>query len=107
MLWDLDETLIVFNTLLNDKYAEATGKPVEAAKQLGNEMEDMIFSVLDKAMYVYTVSQTMHGWVSRLPPWPLEITRHRPLAPTRLTDAQPTVRRSCFTVVVIDNRRRF
>uniref|UniRef100_A0A7S0WRN3 protein-tyrosine-phosphatase n=1 Tax=Chlamydomonas leiostraca TaxID=1034604 RepID=A0A7S0WRN3_9CHLO len=51
--WDLDETLLIFNSLLNGAYvAQASKHPgAEAAKRLGERVADQIFGFLDGHFY--------------------------------------------------------
>jgi hypothetical protein len=52
ILWDLDETLIVLDTLVSGQYARRTGKVEGAGVDLGTQMEDFVYATLDKAMCV-------------------------------------------------------
>ncbi|CAH0717915.1 unnamed protein product, partial [Brenthis ino] len=46
-IWDLDETIIIFHTLLTGTYAPKYNKDTQQIMQLGFRMEEMIFSLAD------------------------------------------------------------
>uniref|UniRef100_A0AAY4D453 Eyes absent homolog n=1 Tax=Denticeps clupeoides TaxID=299321 RepID=A0AAY4D453_9TELE len=46
-VWDLDETIIVFHSLLTGSYAQKYGKDPPMAVTLGLRMEEMIFNLAD------------------------------------------------------------
>nr|QRF78318.1 Eya [Euperipatoides kanangrensis] len=50
-VWDLDETIIVFHSLLTGSYATRYGKDPPAAVSLGLRMEEMIFNLADTHLF--------------------------------------------------------
>ncbi|XP_039595180.1 eyes absent homolog 3 isoform X3 [Polypterus senegalus] len=50
-LWDLDETIIVFHSLLTGNYAEKFGKDQAATLTLGLQMEELIFELADNHLF--------------------------------------------------------
>uniref|UniRef100_A0A3P9P3H9 Eyes absent homolog n=1 Tax=Poecilia reticulata TaxID=8081 RepID=A0A3P9P3H9_POERE len=50
-VWDLDETIIVFHSLLTGSYAQKYGKDPPMAVTLGLRMEEMIFSMADTHLF--------------------------------------------------------
>ncbi|XP_067140082.1 eyes absent homolog 1-like isoform X1 [Centruroides vittatus] len=46
-IWDLDETIIIFHSLLTGSYATRYGKDAPASVSLGLRMEEMIFNLAD------------------------------------------------------------
>ena len=46
-IWDLDETIIIFHTLITGDYGAQYGKDIPTLKELGVRMEEMIFSLAD------------------------------------------------------------
>ena len=50
-IWDLDETLILFHTLLTGSYANRFQKDVRTLQNLATEMERMIFDVADSTFF--------------------------------------------------------
>ncbi|XP_032523793.1 eyes absent homolog 2 isoform X3 [Danaus plexippus] len=46
-IWDLDETIIIFHSLLTGTYATKYNKDTQQIVQLGYRMEEMIFSLAD------------------------------------------------------------
>lgn len=46
-IWDLDETIIIFHTLLTGDYGAQYGKDLSSLKELGVRMEEMIFNLAD------------------------------------------------------------
>ncbi|XP_006011801.1 eyes absent homolog 3 isoform X3 [Latimeria chalumnae] len=50
-LWDLDETIIVFHSLLTGSYAQKYGKDPTVAINLGLQMEEMIFELADTHLF--------------------------------------------------------
>ena len=50
-IWDLDETIIIFHSLLTNTYANNFGKDVHAALQLGLRMEELIFNLSDNHLF--------------------------------------------------------
>uniref|UniRef100_T1IVV2 Eyes absent homolog n=1 Tax=Strigamia maritima TaxID=126957 RepID=T1IVV2_STRMM len=49
--WDLDETIIIFHTLLTATYARKFGKDPLTAASLGHRMEEMIFNLADNQFF--------------------------------------------------------
>ncbi|XP_037700346.1 eyes absent homolog 4 isoform X3 [Choloepus didactylus] len=50
-VWDLDETIIVFHSLLTGSYAQKYGKDPPMAVTLGLRMEEMIFNLADTNLF--------------------------------------------------------
>ncbi|XP_059834763.1 eyes absent homolog 2-like isoform X1 [Hypanus sabinus] len=50
-VWDLDETIIVFHSLLTGSYATRYGKDTPTAVSLGLRMEEMIFNLADSHLF--------------------------------------------------------
>ncbi|XP_051961555.1 eyes absent homolog 4-like isoform X12 [Xyrauchen texanus] len=50
-VWDLDETIIVFHSLLTGSYAQKYGKEPPLAVTLGLRMEEMIFNLADTHLF--------------------------------------------------------
>ncbi|XP_042332068.1 eyes absent homolog 4 isoform X14 [Sceloporus undulatus] len=50
-VWDLDETIIVFHSLLTGSYAQKYGKDPPVAVTLGLRMEEMIFNLADTHLF--------------------------------------------------------
>ncbi|XP_043916046.1 eyes absent homolog 3 isoform X2 [Protopterus annectens] len=50
-LWDLDETIIIFHSLLTGTYARKYGKDPTTALNLGLQMEEMIFELADTHLF--------------------------------------------------------
>ncbi|XP_046387037.1 eyes absent homolog 2 isoform X2 [Ischnura elegans] len=46
-IWDLDETIIIFHSLLTGSYATRYGKDAHSVVQLGFRMEEMVFNLAD------------------------------------------------------------
>lgn len=46
-IWDLDETIIIFHSLMTGSYASRFGKDVPGSVQLGVGMEELIFNLSD------------------------------------------------------------
>ncbi|XP_052122964.1 eyes absent homolog 2 isoform X3 [Frankliniella occidentalis] len=46
-IWDLDETIIIFHTLITGDYGVQYGKDLPTLKELGVRMEEMIFNLAD------------------------------------------------------------
>eukprot|EP00850_Spirogloea_muscicola_P023722 SM000382S14596 [mRNA] locus=s382:28533:30546:+ [translate_table: standard] len=58
-VWDMDETLIVYKSLLDGKLAAKYGKPADAAAELGRRWQRLIFGVLERV-------QAFHELISGL-----------------------------------------
>ncbi|XP_051892003.1 eyes absent homolog 3-like isoform X4 [Pristis pectinata] len=50
-VWDLDETIIIFHSLLTGSYAQRFGKDAASALTLGLRMEEMIFDLADTHLF--------------------------------------------------------
>ncbi|XP_072404165.1 protein phosphatase EYA3-like isoform X1 [Chiloscyllium punctatum] len=50
-VWDLDETIIIFHSLLTGSYAQKFGKDPTSALTLGLQMEEMIFDLADTHLF--------------------------------------------------------
>lgn len=51
-VWDLDETVIVFQTLLSGEYARKNNKDAQMCVNLGLQMEDLIFYLCDNFFFL-------------------------------------------------------
>jgi len=54
-IWDLDETLIIFQSLLNQSFARKHSKNASEGRSLGIKMESLIFSVADESFFYRTL----------------------------------------------------
>ncbi|KAL8572503.1 hypothetical protein ACOMHN_019542 [Nucella lapillus] len=50
-VWDLDETIIIFHSLLTGSYAQRYGKDTASSVSMGLRMEEMIFSLADTHLF--------------------------------------------------------
>ncbi|MBN3301925.1 EYA3 protein, partial [Amia calva] len=50
-LWDLDETIIIFHSLLTGSFAQKFGKDSTTALNLGLQMEELIFELADTHLF--------------------------------------------------------
>ncbi|KAK3091299.1 hypothetical protein FSP39_018755, partial [Pinctada imbricata] len=50
-VWDLDETIIIFHSLLTGTYAQRYQKEPQSSVQLGLRMEEMIFNLADTHLF--------------------------------------------------------
>ncbi|XP_036374547.1 eyes absent homolog 1-like [Megalops cyprinoides] len=50
-IWDLDETIIIFHSLLTGSYANRFGRDPPSSVSLGLRMEEMIFSLADTHLF--------------------------------------------------------
>ncbi|XP_061597109.1 eyes absent homolog 3 isoform X3 [Cololabis saira] len=50
-LWDLDETIIIFHSLLTGSYAQKFGKDPATVLNLGLQMEELIFELADTHLF--------------------------------------------------------
>lgn len=50
-IWDLDETIIIFHSLLSSSYAQRFFKDQQSTVNLGLKMEGLIFSLADSHLY--------------------------------------------------------
>ncbi|ESO06669.1 hypothetical protein HELRODRAFT_106264 [Helobdella robusta] len=50
-IWDLDETIIIFHSLLTGTYAQKYGKDPPTSVSLGLRMEEIIFSLADNNLF--------------------------------------------------------
>ncbi|XP_076440585.1 protein phosphatase EYA1-like isoform X3 [Babylonia areolata] len=50
-VWDLDETIIIFHSLLTGSYAQRYGKDPPSSVSLGLRMEEMIFNLADTHLF--------------------------------------------------------
>jgi hypothetical protein len=50
-IWDLDETIVIFHSLLTGSYANRFGKDASVACQLGMRMEEMIFGLAETHLF--------------------------------------------------------
>uniref|UniRef100_A0A3Q2PUL2 Eyes absent homolog n=1 Tax=Fundulus heteroclitus TaxID=8078 RepID=A0A3Q2PUL2_FUNHE len=57
-VWDLDETIIVFHSLLTGSYAQKYGKDPPMAVTLGLRMEEMIFNLADTHLFFNDLEET-------------------------------------------------
>ncbi|OQR81395.1 eyes absent 1-like [Thraustotheca clavata] len=51
LIWDLDETLLLFSSLCNGQYAKRVGKTADASMALGESMMCFVFTVLEKHLF--------------------------------------------------------
>ncbi len=51
IIWDLDETLILFNSLKNDEYSRQTKKSGKVASRLFQRMERLFYRIMDTYMF--------------------------------------------------------
>jgi hypothetical protein len=67
-VWDLDETIIIFHSLLTSTYAQRFLKDPQQAINLGLQMESLIFSLADIHLYFndLEVSFFLLFWLSTL-----------------------------------------
>ncbi|CAO1384363.1 unnamed protein product [Diamesa serratosioi] len=56
-IWDLDETIIVFHTLLTGSYSNRYNKDPQLACQLGYRMEELIFNMADTNFFFNDVEE--------------------------------------------------
>lgn len=58
VVWDLDETLVIFNSLVNDEFArENPGCPRAEAFALGEQWQDAILDLSDTCFYYREVGE--------------------------------------------------
>ncbi len=50
-IWDLDETIIILNTLLTGSYAQHYQKDPQTTMNLGLRMDDIIFNLADTHLF--------------------------------------------------------
>ncbi len=50
-IWDLDETLVIFHSLLTGSFAQRFGKDSSRGMQLGLAMENLIYSIADHSFF--------------------------------------------------------
>ncbi|XP_066990956.1 eyes absent homolog 2 [Anabrus simplex] len=50
-IWDLDETIIIFHSMLTGSYATRFGKDPQTVVQLGFRMEEMVFNLADTHLF--------------------------------------------------------
>ncbi|XP_029766911.1 eyes absent homolog 4 [Terrapene carolina triunguis] len=60
-VWDLDETIIVFHSLLTGSYAQKYGKDPPMAVTLGLRMEEMIFNLADTHLFFNDLEEFVCG----------------------------------------------
>ncbi|GLD59778.1 eyes absent homolog 4 isoform X3, partial [Lates japonicus] len=60
-VWDLDETIIVFHSLLTGSYAQKYGKDPPMAVTLGLRMEEMIFNLADTHLFFNDLEECDQG----------------------------------------------
>ncbi|KAI5695385.1 hypothetical protein M8J75_015746 [Diaphorina citri] len=56
-IWDLDETIIIFHSLLTGSFASRYSKDVQSVVQLGYRMEELIFSLADTHLFFNDVEE--------------------------------------------------
>uniref|UniRef100_A0A8D8ZI49 Eyes absent homolog n=2 Tax=Cacopsylla melanoneura TaxID=428564 RepID=A0A8D8ZI49_9HEMI len=56
-IWDLDETIIIFHSLLTGSFAARYSKDVQNVVQLGYRMEELIFSLADTHFFFNDVEE--------------------------------------------------
>uniref|UniRef100_A0A8D8R7J3 Eyes absent homolog n=2 Tax=Cacopsylla melanoneura TaxID=428564 RepID=A0A8D8R7J3_9HEMI len=50
-IWDLDETIIIFHSLLTGSYASKHGKTIQDVVHLGQKMEELIYGIADNHFF--------------------------------------------------------
>jgi hypothetical protein len=62
-VFDVDETLLIFNGLVNNAYANSTDKSLTVARALGEVFETAIFNMLDLHFYFREIEacNIIHG----------------------------------------------
>ncbi|XP_030206047.1 eyes absent homolog 1 isoform X2 [Gadus morhua] len=67
-IWDLDETIIVFHSLLTGSYANRYGRDPPTSVSLGLRMEEMIFNLADTHLFFNDLEVRLLVWgLSRRP----------------------------------------
>ncbi|XP_021918340.1 eyes absent homolog 2 isoform X3 [Zootermopsis nevadensis] len=56
-IWDLDETIIIFHSLLTGTFATRYGKDAHSVVQLGFRMEEMVFNLADTHFFFNDVEE--------------------------------------------------
>ncbi|KAL1501510.1 hypothetical protein ABEB36_006817 [Hypothenemus hampei] len=56
-IWDLDETIIIFHTLLTGSYATKYHKDAQNVVQLGFKMEEMVFNLADTHFFFNDIEE--------------------------------------------------
>ncbi|EQC39076.1 hypothetical protein SDRG_03284 [Saprolegnia diclina VS20] len=51
LIWDLDETLLLFSSLCNGTYAKRAGRIADASMALGESMMCFVFTILEKHLF--------------------------------------------------------
>ncbi|XP_014681908.1 PREDICTED: eyes absent homolog 4-like [Priapulus caudatus] len=63
-IWDLDETIIIFHSLITGSFARKYDKDVVKATELGKQMEELLFRVLVTYFFYYDLSSTTYQHIS-------------------------------------------
>ncbi|RHY29173.1 hypothetical protein DYB32_005371 [Aphanomyces invadans] len=66
LIWDLDETLLLFSSLCTGQFAHVTGKSSAASVALGESMMCFVFSILEKYLFFDDVEKDTVGHVSHM-----------------------------------------
>lgn len=68
-IWDLDETIIIFHSLLTGSYASKHGKCQQSLVNVGYKMEELIFKLADTHLFFNEVeaSKTIGRHLTFLP----------------------------------------
>jgi eyes absent family protein 1 len=56
-IWDLDETIIIFHSLLTGTYAAKYQKDAQSVVQLGLKMEEMVFNLADAHFFFNDIEE--------------------------------------------------
>ncbi|XP_018079284.1 eyes absent homolog 1 isoform X4 [Xenopus laevis] len=62
-IWDLDETIIVFHSLLTGSYANKYGRDPPTSVSLGLRMEEMIFNLADTHLFFNDLEECDQGHI--------------------------------------------
>ncbi|KAF0718666.1 hypothetical protein AaE_010587, partial [Aphanomyces astaci] len=66
LIWDLDETLLLFSSLCTGQFAHLTGKSSAASVALGESMMCFVFTILEKYLFFDDVEKDTVGHVSHM-----------------------------------------
>ncbi|KAF0688471.1 Aste57867_19911 [Aphanomyces stellatus] len=66
LIWDLDETLLLFSSLCTGQFARSVGKNTAASVALGESMMCFVFTILEKYLFFDDVEKDTVGHVSHM-----------------------------------------
>ncbi|KAH9191195.1 hypothetical protein AeNC1_006830 [Aphanomyces euteiches] len=66
LIWDLDETLLLFSSLCTGQFARTVGKNTAASVALGESMMGFVFTILEKYLFFDDVDKDIVGHVSHM-----------------------------------------